>query len=157
MRMPKDTPTGAPPLDAVPTTWHVPPDLLAMRGIRREPLLAYIVLWQVVGCRPRKLTVDYLRFEAALAASERSVRGWIATLERRGLIEVEERRPRQAVIRVRDWRTATPGRPLAKPGDAQLALPFAGDGADEGTTNPIPIWQYRQTARRRNGDSPQAG
>ncbi|HVC93577.1 MAG TPA: hypothetical protein VND64_07800 [Pirellulales bacterium] len=152
-------PTTANPatLDAVPSTWHVPPELLRLRGIRRDPLLAYIVLWHVAGQRPRRLTVDYLRFEAIMAASERAVRGWIATLEARGLIQVEERRPRQAIIRVCDWRTAPPALSSSEPVDSQLELPFAGDDAGDDATNPIPIWQYRQAAARRpNSDSPQA-
>ncbi|HUY34725.1 MAG TPA: hypothetical protein VMV69_18415, partial [Pirellulales bacterium] len=153
MRMPKDTPTGAPPLDAVPTTWHVPPELLAMRGIRREPLLAYIVLWQVVGCRPRKLTVDYLRLQRAMAASERAVRRWIETLAARGLIVVEAREPRQATIAVRDWRAAHD--PAATRADAQLRLPIGDDSDDDADIAPIPIWHHRRPAGRRpDGPTP---
>ncbi|HVA49596.1 MAG TPA: hypothetical protein VNH11_24735 [Pirellulales bacterium] len=145
-------------IDGLPTTWHVPPELLRFRGIRREPLFCYLLLWQVVGCRPGRLTVDYLRLQFTLAASERAVRRWLTSLEEAGLIDVLSRGPRQADLRIRNWRQPRAASEAAAASEAQLPLPFAETGPMDPGPSTIPIWDAPQRPERRpNHDRPTAG
>lgn len=151
-------------IDGLPTMLHVPAELLRFRGLRRDPLLAYAVLWNLNGCRPGKITVDYLRLRITMAASEQGVRRWLASLDNAGLIDILERQPRQATIRVRDWRE-----PRQIDADAaskeckqpeQLLLPIVEPVAEDrepGVVS-ISIWATAQrSARRPIDDRPAAG
>jgi hypothetical protein len=143
-------------IDGLPDPLHVPLELLRLRGVRRDPLLAYAVLWAAAGYRPARLTVDYLRLQGTLAASDAGVRRWLATLERLGLVDVLHRGPRQAEIRVRDWRDPRRADELVSRGPAQLALPGMEWDTVDAEPPTIPIWQTPHTARRPH-DRPTAG
>lgn len=139
----------------MPTAWHVPPDLLALRGIPREPHFAYIALWQLAGCRPGKVSIDYLLFGLAMGASERSCRRWIAALKKLGLVDVVSHESRGVVLRVKDWRTAAPPESdAARP--TQLGLPFESTPDADAPETIIPFQPHRRT-RRPDLDRPTAG
>lgn len=135
-------------LDGLPDLFGV----FRLRGIRRDPLVAYMALWHHAGGRPRVVTVDYLRLRVTLGGSEHGVRRWLASLDAAGLIDILERRPREAVIRVRDWRSprqTEPTQTARKPHQLDL---FAAEAPPPDDPPIFSIW----SATKRTGRIPGA-
>lgn len=90
----------------LPRVWQVPMALLCdPRGVGSEALLLYLLLWQMVGCKPGKLVpLSYIEFAAVFGRSERSARRWIERLAQADLIEIIVAGQGLVELRVRSWK-----------------------------------------------------
>ena len=104
-------------------------------AISADAKLAWIVLWDLAGCRPAHLAVHVATLGRYLGRTERSAQRWLATLDQLGVIEIDRREAGRTWLSVIDPEDA-PQLAVVRPTDPrQIRLPFA--DPDPGLAAPI--------------------
>jgi len=112
--------TSTPP-DASP--WASLGRLLADPAVGPASKLAYAWLWDQAGGRPDHIVTTTRHLGHALGRSARSAAGWLAELERHGLIQIADR-DRRGVIHLYIYSPHPGGGETTAPPDPQRRLPL---------------------------------